>query len=352
MDKAYLVLENGAVFEGRAIGASGDRIGELVFTTGMTGYNETLTDPSYAGQIILQTFPLIGNVGTIEADFEGECFARGYVVRELCDAPSNFRSGVPLDAYLKRCGIPGICGIDTRAVTKILREQGTMNAMICSAPPEDFAAIKEYRIRNVVAETSAKTVEDHPGDGPRVVLIDYGVKKNILRCLLARGLRVTVVPHDTSAEAILAMEPDGIMLSNGPGDPEENAFEIAQIRKLIGTVPMFGICLGHQLTALAMGGRTVKLKYGHHGANQPVTDGTRCFITSQNHNYAVLSDSLSGAAVELFRNANDGTCEGLDYPGKKCFTVQFHSEGAGGPHDTEFLFDRFVRMTEEYHAER
>ncbi len=350
MDTTYLVLENGAVFRGRSIGAPGERIGELVFTTGMTGYNETLTDPSYAGQIILQTFPLIGNVGSIPEDFEGDCFARGYVVRELCDEPSNFRSGGTVDAFLKKRGIPGICGIDTRAVAKILREQGTMNAMICSEPPADLSAIREYRIRGAVRETGTKTVEDHPGNGPRVVLIDYGVKQNILRCLLARGLRVTVVPHDTTAEAILAMAPDGVMLSNGPGDPEENVFEIEQIRKLIGIVPIFGICLGHQLVALAMGGRTVKLKYGHHGANQPVTDGTRCFITSQNHNYAVLSDSLSGVASELFRNANDGTCEGLAYPGKNCFTVQFHSEGAGGPRDTEFLFDRFVRMTEDHHA--
>ncbi len=350
MDTAYLVLENGAVFPGLAVGAPGDSIGELVFTTGMTGYNETLTDPSYDGQIILQTFPLIGNVGTIAEDFEGDCFARGYVVRELCDAPSNFRNGGILDAFLKAKGIPGICGIDTRAVTKILREQGTMNAMICSDPPADLTAIRDYRISGAVAETSTKTVEEHPGSGPHVVLIDYGAKRNILRCLLARGLRVTVVPHDTTAESILAMGPDGVMLSNGPGDPEDNVFEIAQLRKLIGTVPMFGICLGHQLTALAMGGRTVKLKYGHHGANQPVTDGTRCFITSQNHNYAVVTDSLASVATELFRNANDGTCEGLEYPGKNCFTVQFHSEGAGGPHDTEFLFDRFVRMTEDHHA--
>ena len=354
--KAFLILENGRVFEGKAIGApikEGNVLGELVFTTGMTGYLETLTDPSYAGQMILQTFPLIGNYGVIPEDFEGECFARAYVVRELCHTPSNFRSKGGLDEWLKEKGVPGICRVDTRAITKILREQGTMNAMLCSIVPADTEAIHDYRVAGVVDQTSADTREEYTGEGKHVVLVDYGAKRNILRCLLKRGCRVTVVPHDTAAEDILALAPDGIMLSNGPGDPEENVFEIEQIRKLVGRVPMFGICLGHQLTALAMGGRTMKLKYGHHGANQPVTDGAMTWITSQNHNYAVVAESLctaqhgNAAARESFWNANDGSCEGLEYPGQNCFTVQFHPEACGGPHDTEFLFDRFLSMMEE-----
>ena len=344
----YLVLENGRAFAGKPIGCWKDEtIGELVFTTGMTGYLETLTDPSYAGQIILQTFPLIGNYGVISPDFEGECLAKGYVVREICEEPSNFRSEGTLDAFLKEQKVPGICGIDTRAVTRILREQGTMNAILCKTIPEDLSAVQAYRIENTVSEASCKTLQEYAGDGPHVVLIDYGANRNIIRCLVKRGCRVTVVPHDTSAEEVLAGKPDGIMLSNGPGNPEDNIYEIEQIRKLIGKVPLFGICLGHQLTALATGGQTVKLKYGHHGANQPVTDGKRTWISSQNHNYAVVTESLHHKATELFQNANDGSCEGLEYPGLNCFTVQFHPEACGGPHDTEFLFDRFMKMMQE-----
>ncbi|MCR5136845.1 MAG: carbamoyl phosphate synthase small subunit [Oscillospiraceae bacterium] len=362
MKKAYLVLENGEVFEGLAIGAEREQIGELVFTTGMTGYLETLTDPSYAGQIILQTFPLIGNYGVIPEDFEGDCLARGYVVRELCDLPSNFRSEGTLDSFLKEKSVPGLCGVDTRAIAKRLREQGTMNAAICTEIPASPEAIRKYRITGAVEAAGGKKLTRYPASGEsrndsgncarHVVLVDYGAKRNILRCLLERGCEVTVVPHDTTAEEILALNPDGIMLSNGPGDPEENVSEIAQIQKLIGRVPIFGICLGHQLTALAMGGRTVKLKYGHHGANQPVTDGTHTWITSQNHNYAVLAESLSDTAEMSFWNANDGSCEGLNYRGRNAFTVQFHPEACGGPHDTEYLFDRFMGMMEEKHAER
>ena len=358
MENAYLVLSNGRVFEGQRIGAAPDGLGELVFTTGMTGYLETLTDPSYAGQIILQTFPLIGNYGVISPDFEGESFARGYVVRELCDTPSNFRSEYALDRFLKERNIPGLCGVDTRAITRLIREEGVMNARICAEVPKDLGAIRDYRVRGAVALAGGKAVTEHPAEGTErfhVVLIDYGAKRNILRCLCRRGCRVTAVPHDTPAETILACHPDGIMLSNGPGDPEENVYEIAQIRKLLGRVPLFGICLGHQLTALAMGGKTVKLKYGHRGANQPVRrleDG-RCFITSQNHGYAVISESMVGRADLSYVNANDGSCEGLDYPAQHCFTVQFHPEASAGPRDTEFLFDRFLAMMEEErHAQR
>ena len=351
MNKAYLVLGNGMVFAGRRIGAAGGSIGELVFTTGMVGYLETLTDPSYAGQIIMQTFPLIGNYGVIEPDFEGKCCAKGYVVRELCDAPSNFRSEYALDEMLKKNGIPGICGVDTRAITRIIREEGVMNAAICNSVPDDLTAIRNYLVTGVVAEVSCKEKTEYPAQGGEkhhVVLVDFGAKKNIIRCLQKRGCRVTVVPHDTPAEEILALSPDGLMLSNGPGDPAENTFEIAQIAKLVGRLPIFGICLGHQLTALAMGGETMKLKYGHRGANQPVRhpDSARTYITSQNHGYAVVNESMRGIAELSFVNANDGSCEGLVYPGKNCVTVQFHPEASSGPHDTEFLFDEFLARME------
>jgi len=349
MKKAYLVLNNGRVFEGQRIGAEGEGLGELVFTTGMTGYLETLTDPSYAGQIIMQTFPLIGNYGVIPADFEGPCLARGYVVRELCDTPSNFRSEYVLDRFLKEHNIPGICGVDTRALTRIIREEGVMNALICDALPADFSAVQAYAVRGGVKAASCKEPQSFPAEGAEkyhVALLDYGAKHHIVESLQERGCRVTVLPHDTPAEDVLALRPDGLMLSNGPGDPKENVFEIAQLQKLMGKLPVFGICLGHQLAALALGGETVKLKYGHRGANQPVKDlkTGRCFITSQNHGYAVLADSVADIAELRYINANDFSCEGLDYPAARCFTVQFHPEASAGPHDTGFLFDRFVGM--------
>ncbi len=349
MGKAYLVLNNGAVFEGRRIGADGDGLGELVFTTGMEGYLETLTDPSYAGQIILQTFPLIGNYGVIESDFEGQCLARGYVVRELCEQPSNFRCQYELDRFLKDRGVPGICGVDTRAVAKMIRTQGVMNAKICSAVPADRSDIAAYAVKNAVAAASCRAASVIPAQGQErfsVALLDYGAKGNIVRNLTKRGCRVTVLPYDTPAEDVLALHPDGLMLSNGPGDPAENVYCVEQLKKLLGALPIFGICLGHQLTALAAGGETVKLKYGHRGANQPVRclATGRCYITSQNHGYAVRSESMEALAELSYVNANDGSCEGLDYPDLNCFTVQFHPEASGGPHDTEFLFDRFLAM--------
>ena len=349
MEKAYLVLSNGMVFPGTRIGADGETLGELVFTTGVVGYLETLTDPSYAGQIITQTFPLIGNYGVIPPDFEGECAARGYVVRELCAEPSNFRSEYALDRFLAERGIVGICGVDTRALTRILRTEGVMNAAICGEVPDDLSDITGWAMSGVVAEVSTPEAFDVPAEGEErfhVALLDYGVKRSIVRALTRRGCRVTVLPHDTSAEEVLALAPDGVMLSNGPGDPAENENEIAQVRELIGAVPVFGVCLGHQLAALAMGGETVKLKFGHRGGNQPVkrlADG-RTFITSQNHGYAVVAESVAGVGTESWRNANDGSCEGIDYPGRRCFTVQFHPEAHGGPLDTGFLFDRFFAM--------
>ena len=348
MKKGYLILQDGQVFEGVRFGAEADTVGELVFTTGMCGYIETLTDPSYAGQIVMQTYPLIGNYGIIREDFEGACCVKGYVVREYCDTPSNFRTDCDLDTYLKEQGVLGLCGVDTRELTRIIREHGVMNAAICDEIPADLTPIKTYAITGVVEAVSCKEPDRYPAEGEecfRVSLIDYGAKRNIVRELQKRGCTVTVLPATTSAEEILAADPDGVMLSNGPGDPAENTYQIEQIRKLLGKVPMFGICLGHQLTALAAGGSTYKLKYGHRGVNQPVRDlnGVRTYITSQNHGYAVDGDTVKLGKVR-FVNANDGTCEGIDYPELKAFTVQFHPEACTGPKDTSFLFGRFVEL--------
>lgn len=348
MRQAYLVLADGSVFRGFRFGSERDSIGELVFTTGMCGYTETLTDPSYSGQIVMQTYPLIGNYGMMESDFEGSCSVRGYVVRERCDRPSNFRMQTDLDTFLKQRDVPGICGVDTRRLTRILREHGVLNAKICDEIPADLTPLETYAVTNAVAEVTCRKPERYPAEGEkrfRVALLDYGAKRSILRELQKRGCAVTAFPAETPAETILAERPDGIMLSNGPGDPAEDAYQIAQIQKLLGKAPLFGICLGHQLTALAAGGRTFKLKYGHRGVNQPVRDtqGVRTYITSQNHGYAVDADAVRQGKIR-YVNANDGTCEGIDYPAWNAFTVQFHPEACSGPKDAGFLFDRFVEM--------
>lgn len=348
MSKAYLILSDGTVYEGEGFGAAVERVGELVFNTGVVGYIETLTDPSYYGQIVMQTFPAVGNYGIIEEDFEGECAVKGYVVREWCDRPSNFRSQYTLDEFLKSHGVPGICGLDTRAVTQHIRDKGVMNAMISDHVPEDLKALQGYAVAGGVAAVSAKECALYPPVGEKVcdvTLIDYGTKRNIIRELQSRGCAVMVAPPTASAEAILSGAPDGVMLSNGPGDPAENTACIAEIKKLLGKVPLFGLCLGHQMMALAAGGRTMKLKYGHRGGNQPVIDRVtgHTYITSQNHGYAVVSESLPAGQVR-FVNANDGTCEGVDYPEWNAFSVQFHPEACAGPRDTSALFDRFVGM--------
>lgn len=348
MKKRYLVLEDGSVFEGTAFGAEGTSIGELVFTTGMCGYIETLTDPSYYGQIVLQTFPMIGNYGVIPPDFEGKCAVKGYVVRHFSKNPSNFRCEMELDAFLKKENVPGIAGVDTRSLTKIIREKGVMNAILCDEVPKDLSPVREYRITDAVESVTAKERQVFFAEGEKkysVVLMDFGAKRNIIRSLTRRGCEVTLVPASTTAKEILNLQPDGVMLSNGPGDPAENVAIIAEIGKLLGKVPMFGICLGHQLLALSQGAETEKLKYGHRGVNQPAkeTDGSRTYITSQNHGYAVVSDSIKVGKLR-FLNANDRTCEGIDYPEKKAFSVQFHPEACSGPEDTSFLFDEFCSL--------
>ncbi|MCI9626173.1 MAG: glutamine-hydrolyzing carbamoyl-phosphate synthase small subunit [Clostridia bacterium] len=354
--KAYLILENGTVFQGQRFGASADVTGEIVFTTAMTGYIETLTDPSYFGQIVVQTFPLIGNYGMISQDFESKApHVKAYIVKEWCQEPSNFRMEGNLDAFLKENNIVGLCGIDTRELTKIVREYGVMNGRIVSAPEVSetmLAEIKDYQITGAVAAVTRQEQETMAEADAvwRVVLWDFGAKENIRRELLQRRCEVVTVPAGTSAEEILALEPDGLMLSNGPGDPAENQEIVQQLRQLMEhKIPTFGICLGHQLLALSQGAKTEKLKYGHRGANQPVKEleEGKVFISSQNHGYAVVNDSLPEGAKLWFVNANDGTCEGVRYETIPAFSVQFHPEACGGPHDTNFLFDRFMSLIKE-----
>lgn len=354
MKKGYLILQDGQVFEGVRFGAETDTVGELVFTTGMCGYVETLTDPSYAGQIVMQTYPLIGNYGIIREDFEGACCVKGYVVREYCDTPSNFRTDCDLDTYLKEQGVPGLCGVDTRELTRIIREHGVMNAAICDEIPADLTPIKTYAITGVVEAVSCKEPDRYQAEGEerfRVSLLDYGAKRNIVRELQKRGCTVTVLPATTSAEEILAADPDGVMLSNGPGDPAENVEIVANLKELLKSdMPIFGICLGHQLLALAIDAQTTKLKYGHRGVNHPVKDidADRTYITSQNHGYAVVGESVDPQVARVrYVNLNDGTVEGLEHIGRPVFTVQYHPEVCPGPMDTSYLFDKFIENIEK-----
>ena len=352
-NEVYICLENGQKYKGYRFGATSDVIGELVFTTGMGGYIETLTDPSYYGQIVMQTFPLIGNYGVISEDFESKkSFVSAYVVREKCDNPSNFRCEQSLEKYLSDNNIVGVYGVDVREITKTIRETGVMNAIITSNPDKaDMQAVRDYKITDAVKAVSTQKAELYPSENHRhnVVLMDFGAKKNIIRELNRRGCNVAVMPYDTKADDILKLGVDGIMLSNGPGDPADNPLIVEEIKKLIGKVPIFGICLGHQLLALAMGGETTKLKYGHRGVNQPVKsiEQGRTYISSQNHGYAVLNESIEECGgVVSYINANDLTCEGVDYPDKKAFSVQFHPEACSGPKDTEFIFNKFISMME------
>lgn len=350
-NEVYICLENGQKFKGYSFGATGEVVGELVFTTGMCGYIETLTDPSYYGQIVMQTFPLIGNYGMISEDNESKkSFVSAYIVREKCDNPSNFRCEETLEKYLCDNNIVGVYGVDVREITKVIREAGVMNAIITPNPDSvDIEKVKSYKIVDAVESVSTNEAELSPSDDHKynVVLLDFGAKRNIARELNKRGCNVAVMPYSTKAEDILKLGVDGIMLSNGPGDPAENTEIIEEIKKLIGKVPIFGICLGHQLLALAMGGKTTKLKYGHRGVNQPVKnlETGRTYISSQNHGYAVINESIEEVGGKVsYINANDGTCEGVDYPDKKAFSVQFHPEACSGPLDTKFIFDKFINM--------
>ena len=352
--KATLILANGSVFSGTSIGSTSDRICEMVFNTSMTGYQEILTDPSYAGQGIVMSYPLIGNYGVNSEDNESSRpWAEAFVVRHLSPEGSNFRCEGTLDDYLKQHDITGIQDIDTRALTKILRSQGSMNGMITCAEHFNVAEIleklKNYRVEGTVERVSRKEPEDCPAYGEekyKVAMMDYGVKQNMIECLRRRGCHVTVFPATTPAETVLAGGFDGVMLSNGPGDPADNVGIIAEVRKLYeSNIPLFAVCLGHQLMALATGAKTGRLPYGHRGGNHPVRDleAHRVFITSQNHGYMVLADSVDPAVAEVSHvNVNDGTCEGLRYKRPNCFTTQFHPEASPGPKDTEYLFDRFI----------
>ena len=352
--KAWLILADGTVFEGKSFGKEGTVIGETVFTTAMVGYQETLTDPSYCGQIVTQTFPLIGNYGVNSFDYESDgSVVSGYVVREKCDIPSNFRCEDTIDSFLKKYGIIGIYDIDTRRLTRIIRETGVMNGMITTEAfkKEDIInQIKNYSVGKVVPKVSCEKSSRFEAENAiyHVALIDYGYKHNIRRELISRNCSVTVMPWNSTADEIKALNPDGIMLSNGPGDPTDNTESIETLKNLISEqIPTFGICLGHQLLALANGARTTKLKYGHRGGNQPVTDLDldRTFITSQNHGYAVISDSVPPETGRVSHiNGNDGTCEGVRYKNAPAFTVQFHPEACGGPHDTAYLFDEFIEL--------
>jgi len=346
--KGYLVLADGRAFEGVRFGAMEDAVGELVFNTSAGSFIEIMTDPANAGQIVMQTYPLVGNYGVIREDVEGPCAMRGYVVREYCEAPSNFRTDCDLDSWLKEQGVPGLAGVDTRELTRIIREEGVMNAMICDAIPADLTAVKSYAVTGAVAEVTCGETAVYPAGGEekfKVTLVDYGTKRSFVKKLCAMGCTVTVAGADVSAEEILAAKPDGVILSAGPGDPAENEARIETVKQLLGKVPVFGTGLGHQILALAAGAKTVKLKYGHHGANQAVRDlsGQRTYTTSQNHLYAVDAGSIVAGKMS-FANVNDGSCEGIDYPAWNAFGVQFDPVLCTGSRDADLLLNRFMDM--------
>lgn len=347
-----LVLEDGTVFTGEGFGSDHERIGEIVFNTGMTGYQEVISDPSYCGQLVTFTYPLIGNYGINRDDFETvDPAIFGVIVKEHCEHPSNFRKEETLDEFLKAKQIPGLSGIDTRKLTKIIRKYGTMKAMIASSERsvgEIVRLLEETPLqKNQVQQVSTVKPYVVPGRGYRIVLVDFGMKHGILRELTKRNCHVTVVPYNTSAEEIGRLKPDGVMLSNGPGDPKDVPEAIETVRSLIGTVPVFGICLGHQLIALASGADTTKMKFGHRGVNQPVKDlrTDQTYITSQNHGYAVEQNSLSKTDLSLTQvSLNDDTVEGLEHKHHSVFSVQYHPESSPGPEDTSHLFDGFLEI--------
>ena len=373
--KALLALEDGLVLRGRSFTGAGESSGEVVFNTAMTGYQEVLTDPSYKGQIVTMTYPLMGNYGVNPEDLESRGVqVEGFIVKEYHPYPSNWRSQGNLADYLKASGRLGVEGLDTRAITKRLREVGAMRGIISTQDLDPASLVRRAReLPSMEGQDLVPLVTcalpywwpDFPAEGlatpdlaalwaqksgKKVVLYDYGVKFNIIRSLKERDLKVLVVPATTPAASILALKPDGVVLSNGPGDPAAVTYAVDNVRQCLGSQPMFGICLGHQLLGLALGGRTFKLKFGHRGANQPVKNklSGRVEITSQNHGFAVDLDSIPDPAVELTHvNLNDGTSEGLRHPGLLAFSVQYHPEASPGPHDANYLFEEFLHMVEK-----
>jgi len=354
--QARLLLEDGTLFTGKGFGAEGASVGEVVFSTGMTGYQEVMSDPSFCGQIVTMTYPLVGNYGINRDDFESiRPFIHGFVVRRYEPVPSNWRAQYSIDQFLKEYGIVGISEIDTRMLTRILRQHGTMKGILTTGN-ERVEELQERigatpLLTDQVARTSTKNIFSSPGSKERIVLIDYGAKSGILRDLTKRGCDVVVVPYDTTADEIRRLHPDGIQLSNGPGDPKSVPVAVETIKELLGEYPMFGICLGHQLFALACGADSEPLKFGHRGGNHPVKELTtgRCFITSQNHGYTVKADSIAGTELEVTHiNNNDKTIEGLKHKRYPAFTVQYHPEAAPGPFDNGYLFDRFLDMIREH----
>lgn len=354
--KGYLVLEDGTIFEGMPFGAIRETFGEVVFSTGMTGYQESLTDPSYAGQILTSSYPMIGNYGINSLDSQSsKVQVWGYIVNELCETPSHRDSNATVDSFLKQHGVPGIADIDTRALIRKLRTKGTMKGAITTAAPDSI--LEEVRARshpdrrNLVATVSTSSIQSHiTGKDRSVVVIDCGVKNNIIR-ELGQRFDVHLVPYSYTADDIRELEPDGVFVTNGPGDPAHEGLRstvVATLAELKEELPMMGICLGNQLLALMFGASTYKLKFGHRGVNQPVGYGRRVFVTSQNHGFAVDGASATAAGMEItFQNLNDGTVEGMRHSELPVFSVQFHPEARPGPHDTTFLFDEFARMLEE-----
>lgn len=370
--KAVLALADGKYFTGKALGAIGEVSGEVVFNTSMTGYQEILTDPSYHGEIVTMTYPQIGNYGINSEDIESQRpFLSGFVVKESCPFPSNFRAEMSLDQYLKQNNIVGIEGIDTRALVRHIRTAGAQTGIISSTDPDPENLIRKARQapsiigRDLVKEVTCSEPyqtdegvwalkEGYSTAGNNrtlnVVAYDFGIKKNILRNLTSAGCKVTVVPAETPADEILAMEPDGVFLSNGPGDPEPLTYAQENIRRLLGQVPVFGICLGHQLLSIALGGKTYKLKFGHRGGNQPVLDHQRqqVEITAQNHGFAVDDSTLDDQVKITHVNLNDHTVEGIQHSEMPAFSVQYHPESSPGPHDAQYLFKRFIDMMEQH----
>ena len=349
--KVYLTLQNGKVFEGYRFGASGDALGELVFTTGMVGYDKTLTDPAYFGQIVVQTFPMIGNYGIIESEFESDKpQLSAYVVREYCEAPSNFRMEETLENYMARSGVIGVYGVDTRELTRILREEGSMNARISDKPFVFSAEEKAYEVKNAVPAVCSTDVKVYEAENAKytVAFWDFGAKASAFAELTALGFRVIRAPYFYTAEQILALNVDGVVIGDGPGDPAENRGAIAELQKLIGKKPIFAFGLGHQLVALAQGAKTAKMKDGHRGGNQPVKalENNRVYISSQNHGYEVVADTVKTGKID-FVNVNDGSVEGISYDDKNAFTVQFAPSACSAACEPNILYNKFISIIEK-----